>query len=71
MTAKTVNKLMQETGCKPLVVKFLNELNGENYTYAKNVLDILAFYIKEGCYVDAEMAKSQIEDNEGQAEAEE
>lgn len=68
MTDKTAKKLMNEIGCKKIVVNFLNELNGENYTYAKNVLDILSHYIKEGCFVDAEMAKSQIEDEEQDAE---
>lgn len=68
MTLKTANKLMKDIGCEELVLKILDELNGENYTYARNVLEIAAVYLKENSYIDAQQAKSQIDNPDSDLE---
>lgn len=61
MTSKQAYNVMNELNCKDLVMKIVKEFNGENYTFAKKVLDTAAFFIQENCYFDVDLAKSHLE----------
>ena len=61
MTSKQAYTTMKELGCKDLVMKIVKEFNGENYLFAKKVLDTAAFFIQENSYCDSDLANSQIE----------
>lgn len=69
MTGKQARKIINETGSKDLVMKIVREFNGESYTFAKKVLDVAAFFIQENCYCDADLAKDNINYEEGDDDA--
>ena len=58
MTRKQAKLIMDDN--KDLVCKLLDELNGESFVDAMNILGAVAFFLKENSYVDAELAKSRI-----------
>ncbi len=60
MTKKQANQIMNDTGCKDIVFKILDELNGESYSDAKKILDVINFFISHHAYIDKDMAQSLI-----------
>lgn len=59
---KNAEKIMREDNIKrDSVKKILEMLNGERYSDAKIVLDLAAHYLKENTYLDAELAKKEID----------
>ena len=64
MTAITAKNFLNDKTNKELVKKILNELNGENYNYAHQLLDVVNFLLKENCFVDYNLAESQLDNLE-------
>lgn len=69
MTIKQVRQVIDDTNSKDLVLKILDELNGESYLDAKKILDVVKYFVESHSYVDKDMAHSlidtQLGDNDG------
>ena len=61
MTNKQAQKFLEETRSKELVEEIVEHFNGESIGEVKKFIRVLRFYLTENCFVDSELAKSQLD----------